>query len=180
MACARSVVATALARSPGPVEPPRGARTSTLTLTVALALSRCHTVTLTKIPRPGPVLRTTAAARKPHGAAYCAATHPPSGPRPSTAPRPGPVALLHASPIASWWRRRPILARRNLIRQAVPKSLSRPSRSLNQTKRPLPAPQEVLPCSCFSASHPFYSLYHPPPTRTYSDYCQLTTSTPKK
>ncbi|KKP03681.1 hypothetical protein THAR02_04197 [Trichoderma harzianum] len=132
----RSAVATDLARSlQAPIEPPRGASARTSTLAVALRCAGTLTVPqpalLQMSPRyvPAAVLRTTttttAAARKPHGAAtQCSHAHPPAGPRPSTAPRPGPVALLHASPIASWWRRRPILARRNLIRQAVPESLA--------------------------------------------------------
>ncbi|KAF3058912.1 hypothetical protein CFAM422_011945, partial [Trichoderma lentiforme] len=139
---------------------------------VALALSRCHTCTLTSTLTNVPLVRTWYYAQQPtqppppgnHTVSITVQPrHPPSGPRPSTAPRPGPVALLHASPIASWWRRRPILARRNLIRQAVPKSLSRPSRSLNQTKRPLPAPPRgsaLLLLFCFP---PFLFFVPPAP-----------------
>lgn len=64
------------------------------------------------------------------GNPHCARSHahalePPQGaPSPGTEPStcydPALAALLHASPIASRWRRRRILARRNLIRQAAP------------------------------------------------------------
>lgn len=88
----------------------------------------------------------------------------PNGPRPSTAPRLGPVALLHASPIASWWRRRPILARRNLIRQAAPKSLSRPSGpSTKQKGRCQPPPKEGSALLLLFCLPPFLFFVPPAP-----------------
>jgi hypothetical protein len=93
---------------------------------------------------------------------------------------PALVALLHASPIASRWRRRPILARRNLIRQAAPPGPSargspKSRKSLNQTKRPLPAASPprgsaLLLLLLFLLPTLSCSLYHPPPTRNYSYY----------
>lgn len=110
---------------------------------------------------------------------HCARSHahalepPPKGPpspgtEPSTCYDPALAALLHASPIASRWRRRRILARRNLIRQAAPPgpfSERVPPKARNQTKRPLPAaaPRALLPCFpllfCFCLLPTL--LYHP-------------------
>lgn len=112
-----------------------------------------------------------------HSAAYCLPSplhpHPPktSDPGPDRDQSQWPVALLHASPIASRWRRRPILARRNLIRQAVPKPpLASPqvfvgssSAPLNQTKRPLFCPAPVLLPPTLPPSCPLQFFVPPAP-----------------
>lgn len=94
---------------------------------------------------------------------------PSPGTEPSTCYDPALAALLHASPIASRWRRRRILARRNLIRQAappgpsakrVPQRASQPNKKAAARRRP-PSASALLPSALllFPASHPFV----PPP-----------------
>ncbi|KAL7823542.1 hypothetical protein V8C26DRAFT_425613 [Trichoderma gracile] len=125
-----------------------------------------------------------------HSAAYCPANlhpHPPetSDPGPDQDQDQWPVALLHASPIASRWRRQPILARRNLIRQAVPKPpLASPqafvgssSAPLNQTKRPLFCPAPVLLPPTLPLSCPLQFFVPPAPNPNLSSlpfYCHQT------